>query len=42
MEVSMTSFVAIDVETANAFMGSICQIGAVRFENGREVENVSW
>ena len=38
----MTSFVAIDVETANAFMGSICQIGAVRFENGREVERVSW
>lgn len=38
----MTSFVAIDVETANAFMGSICQIGAVRFEDGREVEQVSW
>jgi len=38
----MTSFVAIDVETANSFMGSICQIGAVRFENGREVEQVSW
>lgn len=38
----MTSFVAIDVETANSFMGSICQIGAVRFEDGREVERVSW
>lgn len=38
----MTSFVAIDVETANAFMGSICQIGAVRFEVGREVEHISW
>ncbi|HYD37638.1 MAG TPA: exonuclease domain-containing protein, partial [Allosphingosinicella sp.] len=38
----MTSFVAIDVETANAFMGSICQIGAVRFHEGREVEHVSW
>ena len=38
----MTSFVAIDVETANAFMGSICQIGAVRFEDGREVEHRSW
>lgn len=38
----MTSFVAIDVETANAFMGSICQIGAVRFEEGREVESISW
>ncbi len=38
----MTSFVAIDVETANAFMGSICQIGAVRFHEGHEVEHVSW
>lgn len=38
----MTSFVAIDVETANPFMGSICQIGAVRFYNGLEVEHVSW
>lgn len=38
----MSSFVAIDVETANAFMGSICQIGAVRFENGREAEHISW
>jgi DNA polymerase III subunit epsilon len=38
----MTSFVAIDVETANAFMGSICQIGAVRFHESCEVEHVSW
>lgn len=38
----MPSFVAIDVETANSFMGSICQIGAVRFEHGVEVESVSW
>ena len=38
----MADFIAIDVETANAFMGSICQIGAVRFHNGREVEHVSW
>ena len=38
----MSNFVAIDVETANAFMGSICQIGAVRFEDGREVEHISW
>lgn len=30
-------FVAIDVETANARMRSICQIGVVIFENGREV-----
>jgi len=29
------NFVAIDVETANADMASICSIGAVRFENGR-------
>ena len=27
-------FVAIDVETANADMASICQIGIARFENG--------
>lgn len=32
------NFVAIDVETANADMASICSIGAVRFENGRVVE----
>jgi len=35
-------FVAIDVETANAFLGSICQIGAVRFRDGAEVEAISW
>lgn len=28
------NFVAIDVETANADMASICSIGAVKFENG--------
>lgn len=28
------SFVAIDVETANADMASICQIGLARYENG--------
>lgn len=28
-------FVAIDVETANADMASICSIGAVKFENGK-------
>lgn len=33
------SFVAIDVETANARYHSICQIGLVRFEDGREVES---
>lgn len=41
MEVSLTSFVSIDVETANSFMGSICQIGAVRFDQGREVDHLS-
>lgn len=28
------SFVAIDVETANADMASICQIGLARYEQG--------
>lgn len=30
-------FVAVDLETANPRMSSICQIGIVAFENGREV-----
>lgn len=30
-------FVSIDVETANARMSSICQIGLVVFEDGREI-----
>lgn len=30
-------FVAIDVETANARFRSICQVGIVVFENGREI-----
>ena len=29
-------FVVVDVETANSKFSSICQIGLVRFENGRE------
>lgn len=33
-------FVAVDVETANADMASICQIGVVTFENGTVVD--SW
>jgi DNA polymerase-3 subunit epsilon len=33
-------FVAIDFETANADLASICQVGVVTFENGRVVE--SW
>ncbi len=31
-------FVAIDVETANADLASVCQIGIVSFENGRVAE----
>lgn len=34
-------FVAIDVETANADMGSICQIGLARFVDGQLVEEWS-
>lgn len=32
------SFVAIDVETANSFRGSICQVGLVRVVDGQIVE----
>jgi len=32
------NFVAIDVETANSDMASICQIGIAKFENGILVE----
>jgi DNA polymerase-3 subunit epsilon len=31
-------FVAIDVETANPNMGSICQVGLARFVNGQLAE----
>lgn len=34
-------FVAIDVETANANLSSICQIGLVRFEDGQETDCAS-
>ncbi len=34
----MSSFIALDVETANADMASICSIGAARFENGQMVD----
>jgi DNA polymerase-3 subunit epsilon len=34
----MHSFTAIDVETANADLGSICQVGIVRFELGVPVD----
>ena len=30
-------FVAVDLETANPRMSSICQIGVVTFEHGKEV-----
>jgi DNA polymerase-3 subunit epsilon len=32
------SFIALDVETANADMASICQIGIVKYENGNVVD----
>lgn len=35
------SFVAIDVETANPSLASICQIGVVTFEQGKPVERWS-
>ncbi len=31
-------FVALDVETANADMASICQIGAARYANGALID----
>jgi len=34
-------FVSIDVETANPFMGSICQIGIAKFMNGKIVDEWS-
>jgi DNA polymerase-3 subunit epsilon len=37
----MTRFVSIDVETANQRLGSICQIGAVVYENRQAVEQWS-
>lgn len=36
------NYVAVDVETANGNWGSVCQIGAVKFENGLEVAARSW
>lgn len=38
----MSTFVAVDVETANPNMDSICQIGLVKFEDGRETLSESW
>ncbi|MDU0478025.1 exonuclease domain-containing protein [Staphylococcus chromogenes] len=36
------SFVAFDVETANADWGSICQMGVARFVDGRLAETKTW
>lgn len=35
-------FFAIDVETANAALSSICQIGVVEFCDGKEISAASW
>lgn len=35
------NFIAIDFETANNYRNSACQIGLVRFEDGREVDSYS-
>lgn len=34
-------YIAIDFETANYYRNSACQIGLVRFENGKEVDSVT-
>lgn len=36
------SFVAFDVETANQFWGSVCQMGLVRVIDGEITERASW
>lgn len=41
VKTSGTNFVAIDIETANADMGSICQIGLAIFNEGKLVEEWS-
>lgn len=41
-KVTGLDFTAVDVETANGNWGSICQIGAVRFRDGEEVESATW
>lgn len=37
----MTSFVAIDFETANGSLASICQVGIVVYQDGKEVDTFS-
>ena len=41
-EYDPTAFIAVDVETANADTGSICQIGFARFAAGGLIDNWSW
>jgi len=41
MERMMTSFVAIDFETANGSLASICQVGIVVYQDGKEVDTFS-
>lgn len=36
----MMNYIAIDFETANYYRNSACQVGLVRFENGREVDSM--
>jgi DNA polymerase-3 subunit epsilon len=40
--IALMDFVALDVETANADLASICQIGLVEFRNGRIVQSWDW
>ncbi|MDY5839113.1 MAG: exonuclease domain-containing protein [Corynebacterium camporealensis] len=42
LHVTGLDFTAVDVETANDNWGSICQIGAVRFRDGEEVDARTW
>lgn len=35
-------FIALDVETANDDLGSVCQIGVVKMVDGVEVESATW
>ena len=35
------NFVSLDVETANASLASICQIGIVHFDNGQIIDKWS-
>lgn len=36
------NFTALDVETANDYWGSVCQVGVVRFRDGQPVEERAW